>query len=223
MDFARLLGVEDDRLEWNLAVPPLAYEEARGVSGDTPYLVINPCSNARLRNFRNWSVEGYASVIEHAWVHHGLKSVLTGGGSSLEREIGDQVEALCQPDSVINAIGGTSLKGVLALIDNARAVIAPDTGPAHMGNAMGTPTLGLYATTNPQRAAPYCWRDFAVNAYPEAVRTYLNKSVDEVSWGQRVRHADAMDLIKADDVIAKLDALLAYTAVPPTTGPLDES
>lgn len=223
MDFARLLGVEDDRLEWNLAVPPLAYEEARGVSGDTPYLVINPCSNARLRNFRNWSVEGYASVIEHAWVHHGLKSVLTGGGSSLEREIGDQIEALCQPDSVINAIGGTSLKGVLALIDNARVVIAPDTGPAHMGNAMGTPTLGLYATTNPQRAAPYCWRDFAVNAYPEAVRTYLNKSVDEVSWGQRVRHADAMDLIKADDVIAKLDALLAYTAVPPTTGPLDES
>ena len=81
-----------------------------------------------------------------------------------------------------------------------------------MGNAMGTPTLGLYATTNPQRAAPYLWRDFAVNAYPDAVRTYLHKSVDEVSWGQRVRHADAMDLIKADDVIAKLDALLAHSA-----------
>jgi len=162
MDFARLLGVEDDRLEWNLAVPAVAYEEARAISGDAPYLVINPCSNARLRNFRNWSVEGYASVIEHAWVQHGLKSVLTGGGSPLEREMGDHIEALCQSGSVINAIGGTSLKGVLALIDNARAVIAPDTGPAHMGNAMGTPTLGLYATTNPQRAAPYLWRDFAV-------------------------------------------------------------
>ncbi|MFC7369105.1 glycosyltransferase family 9 protein [Vreelandella zhaodongensis] len=223
MDFARLLGVEDDHLEWNLSVPPVAYDEARVISGDAPYLVINPCSNARLRNFRNWSVEGYASVIEHAWVQHGLKSVLTGGGSPLEREVGDQVDALCQPGSVINAIGGTSLKGVLALIGNARAVIAPDTGPAHMGNAMGTPTLGLYATTNPQRAAPYCWRDFAVNAYPDAVRMYLNKSVDDVSWGQRVRHADAMDLIKADDVIAKLDALLAYTAAQPTTGPSDES
>ncbi|MCC5902021.1 MAG: glycosyltransferase family 9 protein [Halomonas sp.] len=223
MDFARLLGVEDDSLEWNLAVPPVAYDEARVISGDGPYLVINPCSNVRLRNFRNWSVEGYASVIEHAWVQHGLTSVLTGGGSSLEREVGDQIEALCQPGSVINAIGGTSLKGVLALIDNARAVIAPDTGPVHMGNAMGTPTLGLYATTNPQRAAPYLWRDFAVNAYPDAVSTYLHKSVDDVSWGQRVRHADAMDLIKADEVIAKLDALLAYTAAQPTTGPTHES
>ncbi len=212
MDFALLLGVEDDRLEWNLAIPSTAFDEARALAGSAPYLVINPCSNARLRNFRNWSVKGYASVIEHAYRHHGLKSVLTGGGSAIEREIGDEIEALCQPGSIINAIGGTSLKGVLALIAEARAVIAPDTGPAHMGNALGTPTLGLYATTNPQRAAPYLWKDFAVNAYPQAVRTYLDKPVEQVSWGQRVRHADAMDLIKTDDVIQKLDALLEHTA-----------
>lgn len=128
MDFARVLGVNDDHLSWDLPVPDTARNEAQVISGDVPYLVINPCSNVRLRNFRNWSVEGYASVIEHAWVQHGLKSVLTGGGSALEREIGDQIEALCQPASVINAIGGTSLKGVLALIDQAQAVIAPDTG-----------------------------------------------------------------------------------------------
>ena len=211
MDFARRLGVEDDRLEWQLPVPPQAYEEARRISADKPYLVINPCSNPRLRNFRNWSAEGYASVIEHAWVQHGLVSVLTGGGSAGEKAMGARIEALCQPESVINGIGATSLKGLLALIEGARAAIAPDTGPAHMANALGTPTLGLYATTNPQRAAPYLWRDFAVNAYPEAVRTYLHKDVSEVSWGQRVRHQDAMNLIKTDTVITKLDALLAHT------------
>ncbi|MDN6315840.1 MAG: glycosyltransferase family 9 protein, partial [Halomonas sp.] len=68
MDFARALGVEDDRLEWDLPIPSAACDEARLISGEAPYLVINPCSNVRLRNFRNWSVEGYASVIEHAWV-----------------------------------------------------------------------------------------------------------------------------------------------------------
>ncbi len=223
MDFARLMGVEEGPLEWDLPVPLAAYDEARLISGGAPYLVINPCSNVRLRNFRNWSAEGYASVVEHVWVQHGLKTVLTGGGSSLEREVGEQLEALCQPGSVINAIGQTSLKGLLALIGGARAVIAPDTGPAHMANALGTPTLGLYATTNPQRAAPYLWRDYAVNAYPEAVNAFLHKSVEEVNWGQRVRHADAMSLIKADDVIAKLDALLAHTAAQPITGLTDES
>ncbi|GAB2724643.1 glycosyltransferase family 9 protein [Halomonas garicola] len=219
MDFARALGVEDDRPEWHLPVPPGAYEEARQLSGEAPYLVINPCSNVRLRNFRNWSVEGYASVIEHAWVQHGLKSVLTGGPSALENETAGQIQALCQPASVINAVGATSLKGLLALIDGARAAIAPDTGPVHMANALSTPTLGLYATTNPDRAAPYLWREFVVNAYPRALRTYLNKGVDDVAWGQRVRHADAMGLIQADEVIARLDALLEDTAA---QGTLDE-
>jgi heptosyltransferase I len=225
MDFARRLGVEDDRPVWDLPVPESAYDEARLISGNAPYMVINPCSNPRLRNFRNWSDEGYASVVEHAWVQYGLKSVLTGGGTVAEKEMGERIEALCQPGSVVNAIGGTSLKGVLALIDRARVAIAPDTGPAHMANALGTPTLGLYATTNPQRAAPYLWRDFAVNAYPEAVRTYLHKRVDEVPWGQRVRHPDAMNLIKADAVIEKLDALLAYTDERPNAaqGMPDES
>ncbi|NYS62343.1 glycosyltransferase family 9 protein [Vreelandella salicampi] len=225
MDFARRLGVEDDSLAWELPVPESAYDEAGLIGSDAPYMVINPCSNPRLRNFRNWSAEGYASVIEHAWVQHGLKSVLTGGGTTAEKEMGERIEALCQPGSVINAIGGTSLKGLLALIDHARVAIAPDTGPAHMANALGTPTLGLYATSNPQRAAPYLWRDFAVNAYPDAVRTYLHKSVDDLPWGQRVRHPDAMNLIKTETVIAKLDALLAHTANSTNAGQgtLDES
>ncbi|WP_311945927.1 glycosyltransferase family 9 protein [Halomonas piscis] len=219
MDFARALGVEDDRPEWHLSVPPEAYEEAYRLSGEAPYLVINPCSNARLRNFRNWSVEGYASVVEHAWVQYGLKSVLTGGPSATERDMAGQIQALCQPGSVVNAVGATSLKGLLALIDGARLAIAPDTGPVHMANALSTPTLGLYATTNPDRAAPYLWREFVVNAYPRALRTYLNKSVSDVAWGQRVRHADAMGLIEADEVIARLDALLTATA---DRGALDE-
>ena len=84
--------------------------------------------------------------------------------------MGDHIEALCQSGSVINAIGGTSLKGVLALIDNARAVIAPDTGPAHMGNAMGiADVISMPPPTSAGR--PSLWRDFAVNAYPDAVRT----------------------------------------------------
>ncbi|WGI25500.1 glycosyltransferase family 9 protein [Halomonas alkaliantarctica] len=222
MDFARVLGIEDDHLEWNLPVSDTARNEAKVISGEKPYLVLNPCSSARISNKRNWSAEGYASVIEHAWVQYGLKTVLTGGGTAQERETGDQIEAFCQPESVINAIGGTSLKGVLALIDQARAVIAPDTGPIHMANAMGTPALGLYASNNPNRTGPYLWREFAVNVYPEAVRTYLHKSVEDVSWGQRVRHPSAMMLIKTDDVIAKLDTLLAHTISAGSTGSTDE-
>lgn len=209
MDFARLLGVEDDRLEWNLPVPDSAYAEAARLSGESPYVLISPCANPRLRNFRNWSAEGYAAVIQHLWDQHGLRALLSGGGSAQEREMGERIRSLTPPEAVIDAIGGSSLKGLLALIGRARAVIAPDSGPVHMANAMGTPTLGLYATTNPDRAAPYCWREHVVNRYPDAVRAYLHKKPEEITWGERVRHPDAMALIRGEDVIKRLDTLLS--------------
>lgn len=208
LDFARLLGVEDLSLEWNVPVPEAARDEAAALTGSTGYLLMSPCANPRLRNFRNWSAEGYAAVIEHAWVHYGFKSVLTGGSSTQEREMGERIVALCRPEAVIDAIGATSLKGLMALIAGARAVVAPDSGPVHMANAMGTPVVGLFATTNPDRAAPYRWREYVVNRYPDAVRTYLHREPEEITWGQRVRHPDAMALIRVDDVVERLDALL---------------
>ncbi|MDY7116103.1 glycosyltransferase family 9 protein [Halomonas sp. SSL-5] len=210
LDFARLLGVEDLSLEWNLAIPSAAHDEARSLTGDARYLLTSPCANPRLRNFRNWSAEGYAAVVQHAWEQHGLCTVLTGGGSTQEREMGERIQALCPTEAVIDAIGATSLKGLLALIDAAQAVIAPDSGPVHMANALNTPTVGLYATTNPDRAAPYRWRDFVVNRYSDAVRSYLHKDPGEIPWGQRVRHPDAMSLIRADDVIERLEAVLQH-------------
>lgn len=212
LDFARLLGVEDLSLAWDLPIPAAAREEALTLTREAPYLLMSPCANPRLRNFRNWSAEGYATVVQHAWQQHGLKTVLTGGGSTQEREMGARIQALCPDESVIDAIGGTSLKGLLALIDAARAVIAPDSGPVHMANALNTPTVGLYATTNPDRAAPYRWREFVVNRYPEAVRTYLHKDPETIPWGQRVRHPDAMSLIHADDVIERLEVVLQHVA-----------
>ncbi len=151
------MGVEDLSLDWSLPVPESARREAAGFTSGSPYLLMSMCQ-PRLRNFRNWSAEGYATVVEHAWVQHGLKTVLTGGGSTQEREMGQRIAAQAQPGAVIDAIGESSLKGLLALIDGARAVIAPDSGPVHMANAMGTPTVGLFATTNPERAGPIAGR-----------------------------------------------------------------
>lgn len=223
LDFARLLGVEDLSLAWDLPIPDAAREEAAALTGEAPYLLMSPCANPRLRNYRNWSAEGYAAVIEHAWVQHGLTTVLTGGGSTQEREMGSRIQALGQPGAVIDAIGNTSLKGLLALIARARAVVAPDSGPVHMANALATPVVGLYATTNLDRAGPYCWRDYVVNRYPDAVREFLHEDPATIAWGQRVRHPDAMSLIRADDVIACLEAVLAASPTRKETESPDEA
>ena len=70
---------------------------------------------------------------------------------------------------------------------------------------MGTPVIGLYATSNPARSGPYLSRDLTVDAYPAAVGRFLGKTPDALRFGQRVRHPGAMDLIRLRDVNARID------------------
>jgi len=74
-----------------------------------------------------------------------------------------------------------------------------------MATAAGTRVVGLYATSDPRRTGPYLSQRYVVNAYPEATRRYLGKSPEEVAFGTRVRHPDAMDLIDPDLVMASVE------------------
>ena len=227
VDFARALGVSDDyttrdSLEWRIPIPDSAFTEAAEITEGVRYMVLSPCATPRRRNYRNWTAEGYAAVVDYAYRQHGLVTVLTGGrrdeeqamiADIMERTRQLRAEQGSEEGGPIDASGKTSLKGLLALIRRARAVIAPDSGPVHMANALGTPVLGLFATTNPDRAAPYLWRDYVVNRYPDAVTRYMHSTLDDITWGARVRHPDAMQLITVNDVTSHLDRLLNVTAV----------
>jgi heptosyltransferase I len=84
-----------------------------------------------------------------------------------------------------------------------------------MATAVGTPVIGLYATSNRWRTGPYLSQHLVVDKYPEAVRNELGASVDEIRFGRRVRDPNAMDLIRVGDVIEKLDLAFAERGVGP--------
>lgn len=206
LGFAHALGAPVEPPRWDLPIPPAARGFARAHAPDQPYLVISPCSSQRARNFRNWRAERYAAVVDHA-AARGLATVLTGGPTALEREYAQAIAGAARAP-VVDLIGRTDLKQLLALLEGARAVVCPDSGPAHMADAVGTPVIGLYATSNPDRTGPYRSRAWCVDRYPDALRRFMGRTVAEVPWGARVRHPDAMDLIAVADVTARLDALL---------------
>jgi len=206
--FASTIGVTDLALHWDIPIPVEAQDfvQAR-LPGDRPLLAISPCSSNRARNWRNWRAEGYAQVADYVMEKYGMQVVLTGGPSKLEKDYGEKISALCK-DKPTNLIGQTDLKQLLAIIQRASVLISPDSGPAHMATAVGTPVIGLYVTSNPERTGPYLSQQWVVNKYPEALQAEEGKTVDNVAWGQRVRSAEAMARISVDDVTEKLDQLL---------------
>ena len=63
-------------------------------------------------------------------------------------------------------------------------------------------------SSNPTRSGPYNSLRWTVDAYPEALRRFNGRSVDEARWGERVRDPAVMRTIGVDAVIEKLDAVL---------------
>lgn len=204
-EFTDYLGISRGAPRWD--IPVAAEDEAYAQSLLGPpgtSLIISPCTGQRFRNFRNWRPERYAAIADYAAERYGARILLTGGRSEIERSYGADIERMtnCQP---VNLIGQTSLKRLLALLARADVVLCPDSGPAHMATAVGTPVVGLYATSNRHRTGPYASQHLVVDRYPDAVRAEFGVEVDAIRWGRRVRNPLAMDLITVDDVTEKLD------------------
>lgn len=205
--FAAALGCPQDRVEWRVPVPDEARAWATEVLPDgPPALLISPCSSHALRN---WRPERYAAVAAHA-LARGWRVLLCGGPSALERRVGDAIlAALPQPGAVQDLIGKDSFKRFLALCERATLLMAPDSGPVHMANAMGCRVLGLYACTSLQRCGPYSDLRWSTDHYAEAAERFLHKPVEAVPWGKRIEFEGVMDLVTVAEVIGRFEACAA--------------
>ena len=213
--FTERLGIPGRSMRWDIPISESALEYARRVVPDgQPTLVVSPCSSHALRN---WSPEGYAAVADHAAARHGLRVLVCGGPSPLERDYGDRIATLMRQPCV-NLVGKDTLPQLLATLARATAVLTPDSGPAHMATAVGTPVIGLYAATNPARSGPYYSREWCVDCYDAAARRFRGRPAAELPWTTKIEEPGVMDLISTGDVIERLDALLAAGAPRTPTG-----
>ncbi len=168
--------------------------------------MISPCSSHSLRN---WRAERYAEVADHASRQHGMRVILCGGPTPLERETGAAIEAAAK-SPIVNQIGKDTLPQMLALLERATVLVAPDSGPAHMATMVRTPVVGLYAATNPERSGPYLSRQWCVNAYAEAASRFRNRPPEKLPWTEKIEAPGVMDLISVGQVTAKLDEALRH-------------
>ncbi|MCY3606209.1 MAG: glycosyltransferase family 9 protein [Gammaproteobacteria bacterium] len=201
--FAEHLGIERPAApRWDFPLGAEDLQAAARMAPERPFCVMSPLSSQRRGAFRNWPAERYASVASHVVEQLGGEVLLTGSGTSMEQDYAAVIAA--QP-GVTDLNGRTTLKQLAALIGLARLVVCPDSGPAHIGAALGTRVVGLYAGSNPDRSGPWGNREFTVNRYPQAVLRSLGKGVDDISFGRRLRAGDVMNEIAVADVIETVE------------------
>jgi heptosyltransferase I len=162
-EFVRWLGIDPEPVRWDI---PLSDAERSAQAAFFDQLDGPACAVVvgTSKPSKNWTVQGYARVLEEMERSHGLRPVLVGGPSSIERRLADAIMAETSA-RVVDALGD-DLRRLVWILDGAALTLSPDTGPLHISRALETPVVGLFGYTNPKRTGPYrAYEDLVVDGY----------------------------------------------------------
>ncbi|KMQ79932.1 Heptosyltransferase family protein, lipopolysaccharide core biosynthesis [Candidatus Burkholderia pumila] len=183
-----------------------------------PYVVLHPGASTAVKKWPQARWLALAERIEQL----GLTPVWSGGPSeaTLVREI--------DPENCYTSFAGRLGLGELwYLFANARALVCPDTGVAHLGRMADVPTLTLFGPGNAKiHGVGAFWRDARFTPITIADMPCRDEPVifrRHVGWARRCDrnettcvawrgdHADCMGLISLDSVSGALEALLTQS------------
>jgi ADP-heptose:LPS heptosyltransferase len=96
---------------------------------------------------RRWPEQDFAEVARFAVEKLGATvAVLAGGGANLR--------PLSQIHDRVIALSDVSIPQLAAVIARSKLLVSNDTGPMHLGPALGVPTLGLFSVGYPEHYRP---------------------------------------------------------------------
>jgi len=175
-EFLHFIGVNPKPIRWGLHLSDREKEEQQAffarVGNHACAVVVGTSKRAK-----NWTPDGYARVLEEIEFKHGLTPVIVGGPSSVERSIANRIMASTKA-TVVDTLGN-DIRKLVWILEGSALLISPDTGPLHISRALGTPVVGLFGHTNPNRSGPYqAFRDLIVDGceqHPGEEYTVIHK------------------------------------------------
>lgn len=101
---------------------------------------------------RIWPAERYAEVADHAIEKWGVDILVLASPEA--PHLAEQVKRSSRNPAAITTHTNITIPEMGALIASARLLISNDTGPMHLGPALGVPTLGLFSVGYPEHFRP---------------------------------------------------------------------
>jgi len=193
----KTIGVDNPVPECPLKAPATA-QEAIGQKMQqhalTPgeFVVLIPGS---AHPYKCWPTERFAQLAERFHQQRDWPAVVVGTQS--EQHYAETIKsAVSSP--IIDFTGQTRIPELVALIEQAGAIVSNDTGPGHIAAATPTPTVILFGNTNPLRLGPY--------RRPECI-----VAIDSDSRGSEIKDTDPnhkIENITVDMTYEKIISLL---------------
>jgi ADP-heptose:LPS heptosyltransferase len=137
--FPRVIGATKDEIYQKYAL-------------NAKYIIISPSNSHQKRkiiNYRAWENPKWVELIEKL----SQKIQLVIVGSRGEEEFFNQLKPY--PKNVLDLVGKTKLPELIAVIENAQALVATDTGTAHLASALNTEVFALIGPTPADVTGPY--------------------------------------------------------------------
>jgi lipopolysaccharide heptosyltransferase I len=150
------LGIAPGPPQFPLAVVSSAVQRQMSEQTGGRYALLNP--GAAWPNKR-WPPARLADLAAALRERHGLASVVLWGPG--ERELAAEVAASAAGAAIMSP--PTTIADVVSLARGAAVMVSGDTGPTHIGAAVGTPIVGIYGPTRPERNGPWLADDVTVS------------------------------------------------------------
>jgi heptosyltransferase-1 len=141
-------------------------------AGGAPSILINPGAGW---GAKRWPVERYAAVAK-SLIADGFRILVNTGPG--EEPLSEAIlQGVGEGSSAVTPLN-CNLARLIAATRRVAMVIAGDTGPLHLGCALGRPVVGIYGPTDPSRNGPF-GSPYKVLRSPESRRDHTRRAAPE--------------------------------------------
>jgi lipopolysaccharide heptosyltransferase II len=219
LDLVASIGATTTREELSLDIPEDGWAQVqnklqqRGINLQQPWLVMHPGVSEPKREYPAYL---WAEAAQKVAEQLGYQVLLTGSGA--ESALTENIYHLAShKESIYPVAGMFSLEEFIVLIKQAPVLVSVNTGTIHIAAATGTPTVVLYALTNPQHTP---WK-VACQVLPFAVPPEAQSRNEVIRHVNRYLYDDVVEMPCADEIVTAVQHLLTERATQ-TTGFINE-
>jgi heptosyltransferase II len=121
-----------------------------GIGRGAPIVTINP--GATYGSAKRWYPDRFAAVADALSAEWGTAVVVIG--SAAEAPLAGEIEAAMR-NLPVNLAGKTTVRELMALLSLSSFLVTNDSGPMHIGAALGVPLVAIFGPTDWRRTSPW--------------------------------------------------------------------